>query len=85
MMQYRDYDPEEIARAMQEDEALQAFIRSRGMEVYCAEPNRVIAPSLTPSPGGRECLGNGKHPEYECCCDECSHYLICFPNWKEQG
>ena len=24
------------------------------------------------------CLGNGEH-NFECCCDECDHYLLCFP------
>lgn len=36
---------------------------------------------LTPSPQGRECLGNGEHPDIECCCDECPHYLTCFPEF----
>lgn len=67
------------------------FFQRIGMEVYCSEPNRVLDdesagdPPLTPSYHGEECLGNGSHPDYKCCCDECSHYLICFPNWKEQG
>jgi len=34
---------------------------------------------LTPSPQGRDCLGNGEWPGYECQCDECDQYLICFP------
>lgn len=34
---------------------------------------------LTPSPAGRECLGNGTWPGYECCCDECDYFLECFP------
>ena len=37
---------------------------------------------LTPSPGGRECLGNGEWPGYEICCDECDHFFTCFPDWK---
>ncbi len=39
---------------------------------------------LTPSRQGRKCLGNGEHPEYECCCDECNYYLYCFPqfDWR---
>lgn len=39
---------------------------------------------LTPSPYGRECLGNGEWPGYECCCDECDYYLVCFPDWQER-
>ena len=38
-------------------------------------------PELTPSYHGENCLGNGEHPEYECCCDECDYYLACFPDW----
>jgi len=38
---------------------------------------------LTPSFHGEKCLGNGLHPEYECCCDECEFYLICFPDWRD--
>ena len=39
---------------------------------------------LTPGFHGEGCLGNGLHPGYECCCDECDYYLICFPDWKER-
>ena len=37
---------------------------------------------LTPSLHGRDGLGNGCHPGYECCCDECDYYLECFPDWE---
>lgn len=40
-------------------------------------------PPLTPSFHGKDCLGNGEHEGIECCCDECDHYLTCFPDWKE--
>ena len=31
------------------------------------------------SPGKpADCLGNGEK-NFECCCDECDHYLLCFP------
>ena len=26
------------------------------------------------------CQGNGQHEKYEICCDECDHFLNCFPN-----
>ena len=26
------------------------------------------------------CLGNGKQG-FECCCDECDYYLLCFPEY----
>ena len=26
------------------------------------------------------CLGNGEQG-FECCCDECDYYLICFPEF----
>lgn len=50
------------------------------------EPGSLIDPTgtpLTPSFHGKDCLGNGEHPGIECCCDECDHYLTCFPDWKE--
>ncbi len=25
-----------------------------------------------------QCEGNGKHKQYECCCDECDYYLECY-------
>ncbi len=41
----------------------------------------VTGTPLTPSPQGKECLGNGEHLEYECCCDECDYFLYCFPQY----
>ena len=38
----------------------------------------VTGTKLTPSYHGRECLGNGSWVGYECCCDECDYYLLCF-------
>ena len=36
-------------------------------------------------PGDPEnCQGNGEHPEFECCCDECDFYLQCYPEQKEE-
>ena len=29
------------------------------------------------------CLGNGELG-FECCCDECDYYLLCFPDFKEE-
>ena len=26
------------------------------------------------------CLGNGKQG-FECCCDECDYFLLCFPEY----
>ena len=39
---------------------------------------------LTPGYHGESCLGNGEHPEYECCCDECDYYLLCFPDHDKE-
>ena len=30
------------------------------------------------------CLGNGEQG-YECCCDECDYYLICFPEFDSKN
>ncbi len=27
-----------------------------------------------------DCLGSGDQG-FECCCDECDHYLLCFPEF----
>jgi len=36
---------------------------------------------LTPSPQGRECLGNGNWPGYACQCPDCDWYsTVCFPH-----
>ena len=34
---------------------------------------------LTPTEPG-VCLGNGKQG-FECCCDECDYFLLCFPHF----
>ena len=43
--------------------------------------DRTTGIRLTPSTHGINCTGNGEHPGYECCCDECDYLLICFPEW----
>ena len=30
------------------------------------------------------CLGNGEHG-FECCCDECDCYLLCFPLFEPKN
>ena len=36
------------------------------------------------APGDPEhCQGNGEHPGYEICCDECDFFLMCFPEINE--
>lgn len=37
---------------------------------------------LIPGLHGADCPGNGETAGYECCCDECDYYLICFPDWE---
>ena len=40
---------------------------------------------LSPSPQGRECLGNGNWPGYECQCPDCDWFAtICFPDAEKQ-
>ena len=29
------------------------------------------------------CLGNGEQG-FECCCDECDYFLLCFPEFDDQ-
>lgn len=43
--------------------------------------NRIIdiATGIELTPGEPDaCLGNGEQG-YECCCDECDYFLLCFP------
>lgn len=39
---------------------------------------------LTPSPQGKDCLGNGEHDDIavELRCDECGYFLYCFPQYE---
>ena len=30
------------------------------------------------------CLGNGEQ-DFECCCDECDYYLLCFPEFDTKN
>ena len=30
------------------------------------------------------CLGNGEEG-FECCCDECDYYLLCFPEFNSEN
>lgn len=40
-----------------------------------------VDPSGVPlAPGHPKlCLGSGTFPTFECCCDNCDHFLKCFP------
>ena len=33
---------------------------------------------LIPGNFGNHCPGNGEHPEFEYCCDECDYMACCF-------
>ena len=39
---------------------------------------------LKPSENGEDCPANGKHKDIECQCDECEHYLECYPEWGRE-
>ena len=45
-------------------------------------PKKVIdATDVELTPGEPAvCLGNGEQC-FECCCDECNYYLLCFPEF----
>ena len=30
------------------------------------------------------CIGNGEQG-FECCCDECDYYLLCFPEFEQKS
>lgn len=40
---------------------------------------------LTPSPNGEKCIGNGQNKDVECMCDECDHFLECYPEWNSEN
>ena len=42
-----------------------------------AEIDRSTGAKLAPGQPDA-CEGNGSNPDFECCCDECDYYLICF-------
>lgn len=35
---------------------------------------------LTPSFHGENCRHNGDNPMYDCACDNCDFFLVCFPD-----
>ena len=37
---------------------------------------------LIPGNQGKDCPGNGEHPEVDCCCDECDYMLCCLDRHK---
>ncbi len=39
---------------------------------------------LTPGNQGKDCLGNGLHPDWECCCDECDYMLCCLESHDQK-
>lgn len=50
-------------------------------EIFDGDNKTLPRIKLTPSPNGADCLGNGAHNDIaeEIRCDECSHYLQCYP------
>lgn len=61
---------------------------------FCYIPHKVVEMMLEQNvidvtgaelaPGYPEhCQGNGKHPDFEICCDECDYFLKCFPEWEK--
>ena len=42
-------------------------------------------PNIKLTPGKpAACLGNGEHG-FECCCDECDYFLLCFPEFDPEN
>lgn len=48
--------------------------------VFKAKSLDVTGAKLVPG-NPDKCQGNGEHPFFECCCDECDYYLDCFPEY----
>lgn len=55
----------------------------QGLEQAVAYEKGTLDPSgAVLAPGDPErCQGNGKHEGLECCCDECDHFLECYPDF----
>ena len=68
----------EAIQTAPDGEALLSLLEARDKLQERIDPTGTV---LTPSPGGKDCLGNGEHPGIECCCDECDFYLDCFPEY----
>ena len=38
----------------------------------------ITGTTLTPGNLGKDCRGNGEHPGFECCCNECDYMQCCL-------
>ena len=56
---------------MQIGEFMDENIKKKAIDISLVE--------LTPE-DPKVCLGNGEQ-EFECCCDECDCFLLCFPEF----
>ena len=56
------------------------------LDLYELDDVEIDPGTGTPLLPGRptECYGNGEHEGFECCCDECAHYLACFPEHQKE-
>lgn len=66
-------------------ECKQRYIVELGHHCYEKEFNKNCdSDGLMLNPGNPDkCLGNGKMRKIEYRCDECDHFLICFPEWEK--
>lgn len=64
------------------DEEFEAMIAKAAHEAAQAIAAMPM-PEIVPSPHGKYCPANGENPNVECQCDECDHFLFCFPDWKD--
>ena len=56
---------------------LDRFDPCESEDTFCTGCDFQEGPTLSPGEP-KFCDGNGQHPDYECCCDECDHYFDCF-------
>lgn len=45
----------------------------------------ITGTELIPGNCGINCSGNGLHPEYLCCCDECDYMLCCLEDHDSEN
>ena len=85
-MDLTEDDKARILQLLEHPDEMDAILEEL-IQKHTVSADEMVDPStgikLTPSYQGKECLGNGSWPGYECCCDECDYFLTCFPDYND--
>lgn len=77
----------EHAKEMPPTPALDAFIGYMTGKVSGADYVRIARENgkehwlIKPSFHGKDCFCSGDYPGIETECDNCNHYMVCYPDW----